>query len=73
MAVLEEIADDPAMAASDRIRAVDVIAKYWLGTASEVTVDQVRERLARTVELVRQVLPEDAADPLLERMREIWL
>ena len=32
VAVLEEIADDPAMAASDRIRAVDVIAKYGLGT-----------------------------------------
>ena len=36
-------------------------------------MDQVRERLARTVELVREALPQDAADPLLERMREIWL
>jgi hypothetical protein len=70
--VLEEIADDPAMAASDRIRAVDVIAKYGLGAASEVTVDQVRERLAQTVALVREALPAEMADPLLRRMQEVW-
>jgi hypothetical protein len=42
--VLEEIADDPTAAASDRIGAVDVLAKYGLGAATELTVDQVRER-----------------------------
>jgi hypothetical protein len=36
---------------ADRIRAVGILAKYGLGTASDVTVDQVRDRLGRTVGL----------------------
>ena len=33
----------------------------------------VRERLARTVALVREALPADMADPLLRQMQAIWL
>jgi len=35
-------------------------------------VDQVRERLAQTVALVREALPAEMADPLLRRMQEVW-
>ena len=35
--VLEEIADDPTVSASDRMRAIDLLAKYGLGTQAEVT------------------------------------
>ncbi len=72
VSVLEEIADDTTAAPGDRIRAVDVLAKYGLGAATELTVDQVRERLARTVALVRETLPPEQADPLLHRMQEVW-
>ena len=70
--VLEEIADDQEAPRTDRIRAVDVLAKYGLGAASDVTVDQVRDRLAQTVELVRATLPKQQAEAVIERMRGIW-
>jgi hypothetical protein len=35
--ILEAIADDPDSSASDRIKAIDMLAKYGLGTRQEVT------------------------------------
>lgn len=35
--ILEQIADDPKASAADRMRAVDLLAKYGLGTTQEVT------------------------------------
>ena len=59
--VLEEIADSAGSDPADRIRAVDILAKYGLGAASDVSVDQVRERLGQTVALVRDRLSVDDA------------
>jgi hypothetical protein len=73
VSVLEEIADSPEADPADRIRAVDILAKYGLGTASDVTVDQVRDRLGRTVALVRDRLPADLAGAVIQEMRAIWL
>jgi hypothetical protein len=71
--VLEEIADSPKADPADRIRAVDVMARYGLGAASDVSVDQVRDRLGRTVALVRDRLPADLAATIIQEMRAIWL
>ena len=71
--VLEEIADDPGMAASDRIRAVDVLAKYGLGAASEVSVDQIREKLRRTLEIVRQAVPPGQVSAVIEALQKVWV
>jgi hypothetical protein len=73
VSVLEEIADSPEADPADRIRAVDVLARYGLGAASDVTVDQVRERLGRTVALIRDRLPADLAGGIIQEMRGIWL
>jgi hypothetical protein len=73
VSVLEEIADSPEADPADRIRAVDILAKYGLGAASDVTVDQVRERLGRTVEVIRRRLPAEIAASILNEMRAIWL
>ena len=35
IAVLEEIADDPGVSAGDRIRALDLLGKYGLGTQQQ--------------------------------------
>lgn len=37
--ILEQIADDPKATAADRIKAVDMLAKYGLGTQQEVVGD----------------------------------
>lgn len=35
--ILEAIADDPEVSPSDRVKAIDMLAKYGLGTRQEVT------------------------------------
>jgi hypothetical protein len=69
---LEEIADDDQADAQDRIRAIDTLAKYGIGTLREVSVDQVRERLRDTLEVLRQDLPPKQAARVISRLREIW-
>lgn len=72
VAVLEEIADNPQSSAGDRIRAVDLLAKYGLGAATELTTDAVRERLVATITLLREALPAESFNSLLPRLRTIW-
>lgn len=69
IAVLEGIADKEDSSASDRIRAVDVLAKYGLGEKTELTMvsPDVTARLQATVTLVSQKAPE-----LLEELERIW-
>ena len=71
--VLEEIADDETAAHRDRIRAVDTLAKYGLGAIREITIEDVREKLRITLELLRDELDEDEADRLIGRLRGIWI
>ena len=72
VAVLEDIADSEAHSTADRLRAIDLLAKYGLGTTKELTVENVQERLRGTVALIRAELPASQAEPLLARMRELW-
>ncbi len=41
--VLEEIADDPLMPTRDRIRAIDLLGKYGLGTHQEKPEEEDRQ------------------------------
>jgi len=56
----------------DRIRALDVLAKYSIGVATDVTVDLVRDRLVQTIAAIRRGLPANLAAPLLAELQEIW-
>lgn len=69
--VLEEIADS-SDDDGDRIKAIDLLAKYGLGTVQEVSVEDVRDRLTRTVAEIRGALTEEQANVVLERIRPIW-
>lgn len=57
----------------DRLRALDLMAKYGLGTKDEVTVvsPDVRARVERTVQLIGQQPTWDSA-ALLDRLDAIW-
>ncbi len=70
--VLEAIADDEEADPQDRIRAVDTLAKYGIGTVREVTVDQVRDRLRATLDVIREALPTKQAATIIARLREVW-
>jgi hypothetical protein len=58
--------------ATDRIAAVDKLGKYGLDARTQMSVDDVRERLRATVGLIREAVPTDEADRLLERIRPLW-
>jgi hypothetical protein len=70
--VLEAIADDDQADPQDRIRAIDVLAKYGLGTLRELSVDDVRDRLRKTIAIVREHMAPDDATVVLTRLREVW-
>ncbi len=70
--VLEQIADDEAADPQDRIRAVDTLAKYGIGTLREVSVERVRDRLRDTLQVLREELPSEQAAHIINRLREVW-
>ena len=72
VSVLEAIADDKEADPQDRIRAVDVLAKYGLGTLHEISVEQVRDRLRDTLQVLREELPSEQAAHIINRLREVW-
>jgi hypothetical protein len=72
VAVVEEIADDPEASAADRIRAVDLLARYGLGADATVSTEDVRERLKASVELITAMLPAGLSRDVVLRLREVW-
>lgn len=58
--------------ALDRIKAIDLTAKYGLGTTSELTVDAVRGRLEETIRIIRDILPEKQANTVLDKLDPVW-
>ena len=72
VATLEDIADSNEESTADRIRAIDLLAKYGLGTLKEISTEDVAGRLRETVELIRRRLPEAEAEALLTEMRGVW-
>ena len=70
--ILNRIADDEEMRAGDRIRAVELMARYGFGTLTEMSVEEVRDNLTVTISVIRDFLNEDQAKELVERLRPIW-
>jgi hypothetical protein len=57
---------------SDRLRAIDLLAKYGLGTLKEVSIEHVRERVQETVTVIKQHTSPDQAATILQALRPIW-
>lgn len=72
VSLAEAIADDPANAPAERLRALDLLGRYGLGSTRELTVDDVRERLTATVSAIRAMVPPPHAENLLARLRGVW-
>lgn len=56
----------------DRIKAVDTLGKYGLDARTQLAVDEVRDRLVRQLTVIRQALSPEAAETLIEKLREVW-
>lgn len=57
---------------AERIAAGRELLKYGLGLQREVSMDEVRERLSRTIALLWEELPAGDAERILGRLRPIW-
>jgi hypothetical protein len=68
----EAIADNPRLAPADRLRALDLLGRYGLGTTRELSVEEVRDRLTQTVHAVRALVPAPYLEPVLAKLREVW-
>jgi len=69
---LQKIAGDDKAPAADRLRAMDLQARYGLGTLSEISVDNVRDRLGRTLAIIRDTLGEEDAERLITLLQPVW-
>lgn len=56
----------------DRLAALDLQAKYGLGALKEVSVENVRERVGQTLDVIRTSLPTEQAVALVNALRPIW-
>ena len=72
VAILESIIDDPSALNSDRIRALDLLGKYGIGAVQELSTDDVRHRLERTLEVIRERTPQVLADTLIGELQLVW-
>jgi hypothetical protein len=72
LGVLTEIADATDQPPGDRIRAVEVLARYGLGQLKEASVEDVKDRLRDTLAILRQELDAETAERVITRMAEVW-
>jgi hypothetical protein len=52
--------------------AIESLLKIGVGETKELSAEKIRERLAATVDLINEIVPDELAVPLLARMRQIW-
>ena len=68
----DQLEDAVGRSVETRIRASEQALKYGLGTQKEVSVQNVRERMERTLELIQRMVEPEAAKALIEAIRPVW-
>ncbi|HEX5409194.1 MAG TPA: hypothetical protein VFW89_05435 [Gemmatimonadaceae bacterium] len=71
--ILRALLEQPKGRHATKIAAAVALLRYGLGTVRELSVDEVREQLRRTIDVIRQELPADQAESLLALIRPIWV
>ena len=66
------IADNPAFTPSERLRALDLLGRFGIGTAREMSVDDVKDRLAETVSAIQRIVSAPQREELLATLRVVW-
>lgn len=61
-----------AAGAGDRIRAIDLLGHYGLEVDKGVSAADVRQRLGRTIDIIRESLEPEKALELLDALRPVW-
>lgn len=68
--VLEKIADSKKSKDSDRISAILGLGR--IGLSGNVSVDDIRERLTETINVIRRALPLEQAETLINQIEMCW-
>jgi hypothetical protein len=63
---------DPVPSMADRLKAVEVMARYGIGAVVELSAEHVQDRLHRTLDAIVRALPAEQADPLIRELKAIW-
>ena len=70
MPKLDTIAKARKSKDSDKIAAIGLLAK--IGMSTTIGLEDVKAALRETTQLIRETLPPEEAEPLLERIRQVW-
>lgn len=57
---------------SDRLRAIDMMAKYGLGTLKEVSVENVRERVKATLSVIQSHTAPEQYATIVQALKPVW-
>jgi hypothetical protein len=57
---------------SDRLRALEMLAKYGLGTIKGASVDDVRDRVRATLDVIQDRTPPELFASIVGELRPIW-
>lgn len=57
---------------ADRIKAIDVLGKYGLDSRTQLSVEEIRDRLSRQLIAIRENLPPALADKVVGQLRAVW-
>lgn len=70
--VLQEIDITVSASPKDRLSALDLAGKYGLGTLKEVSVENVRERMRKTLAVLSKHVSEAQYAALVTEIRPLW-
>jgi len=70
IAILEKIADDDKQNTRDRIEAIKVLLEH--GMRGNISYDDVRAAVIRTLEVIQASVEPEIADMLIRKIRPIW-
>lgn len=71
--IVEQIAEGGFEASpQDRMRAIEFMGKYTLDSRTQMGVEEIRERLVRTVEMIERRTGHDLAAEMVAELRAIW-
>lgn len=71
-ALLVSVRGKVSASPGERTKAIDTLGKYGLDARTQLSVDDVKERLRATVALLRAEFAPDVIEPVLARVRLLW-
>lgn len=72
LAAIQTIEVRTSATVKERLAALEHQAKYGLGQLREVSIDDVREKVLQTIQIIRAEASEGVAEAILRRIEPVW-